>query len=70
MSKQEAIARRDAGEDVVGVSRAAKVFEEHYQLAAKHMSPEHAAASAHDAVQRHLASAAEPKSPAGGEAMS
>lgn len=56
MSKQDAIARRDAGEDIVGSWRVVKVFEEHYRLAIKSMPPEHAASNAHDAVQRYLAS--------------
>lgn len=56
MSKQDLIERRDAGEDIVGTARVVKVFEEHYQLAVKFMPPPQAAANAHDAVQRYLAS--------------
>jgi hypothetical protein len=37
-------------------ARVVAIFRRHYELAAESMTPEHAAASAHDAVQRHLAS--------------
>lgn len=42
------------------------IFENHYRFALKSMTPEHAAANAHDAVQRHLASVRDSKE---GEAM-
>jgi hypothetical protein len=47
-------------------SRIPQLFGEHYSLAIRSMTEEHAAATAHEAVQRHLASVRE----AGGDDMS
>lgn len=54
MSKQDAIKRRDAGEDIVGTARVVKVFEEHYQLAVKNMSPARAVSNASNAALHYL----------------
>ena len=59
MGKQATRARIRAGEDTIGRSphRVVKIFDEQYRAALKTMSPDQAAAHAHDAVQRHLLSA-------------
>jgi hypothetical protein len=63
VGKQRTIERIRAGEDTIGMSEqgVVHIFEEHYRLSLKSMTPEHAAATAHDAVQRHLASVREAK---------
>ena len=72
MGKQRSIEMMNAGETLESPAggRVAgtlpTLFEDHFRLASKSMTPEHAAASAHDAVQRHLASVREAKE---GEAM-
>jgi hypothetical protein len=43
------------------------IFTERYRLNLESMTPEHAAANAHDAVQRHLASLREVKEAQAGE---
>jgi diacylglycerol kinase family enzyme len=58
----------DTLSDTLGGPRASAIpqlFGEHYNLAIRSMTEEHAAATAHDAVQRHLASVRE----AGGDGM-
>lgn len=62
MGKRATQERIKAGEAIVSTAgfRVAgsvpTLFEEHYRLAIRSMTPSHAAAIAHDAVQRHLAS--------------
>lgn len=70
MGKQHTQQRIRAGEDTIGLRVAGGVpqlFEDHYRLAIRSMTSEHAAAAAHDAVQRHLASMRE--SEGGGDPM-
>lgn len=64
MGKQRTQERIRAGEDTIGygpVGAIPQIFEEHYRMALKYMTSEHAAANAHDAVQRHFASLREVK---------
>lgn len=63
MGKQRTQERIKAGEDTLGMRESYRVgggipqlFEDHYRLAIRSMTPEHAAVVAHEAVQRHLAS--------------
>ncbi len=56
---QEIKAEREAGTyqpPGTKPDRVVQLFQRHYELACESMTPEHAAATAHDAVQRHLAS--------------
>lgn len=68
MGKQRTQERIRAGENTIGhvVGEQPRVaggvpalFEDHYRLSVRSMTPEHAAAVAHEAVQRHLASVRE-----------
>lgn len=71
MGKQATQARIQAGEDTTGYRVAGGVphlFEQHYRLALKSMTPEAAAHTAYTAVQNHLASQ-RPAKPEGGDAM-
>ncbi len=59
MGKQRTMERIRSGEDTIGtndfqVDSAVKIFAVHYRLAYQSMSLTHAAANAHDAVQRYL----------------
>ncbi len=58
MSKQDTLEYINSGMDTIGVGSdsAPSLFREHYQFALRSMTSSHAAAIAHDAVQRHLAS--------------
>ncbi len=61
MGKMRTQERIRAGEDTIGLSedRVVQLFRQHYEFARDHLTREHAAANAHDAVQRHLASSRE-----------
>ncbi len=63
MGKQRTIEFINAGMETIGIGAdtVPGLFREHYQLALRSMTPEHAAANAHDAVQRYLAEAKEVK---------
>jgi hypothetical protein len=59
MGKQHTLKRIEAGEDTTGFRYAGGVpalFEDHYKLSIRSMTPEAAAHTAYTAVQNHLAS--------------